>query len=185
MPSRRRSVLVSAKRLERPVGDVIHRPGRVDTYQDASCCVKRDERCGLFRIDLEAMADGLGHVVVALEEVAPAAVAEPLTGRWVEVDVPDRPAAMAGAAPGEPAHDLVVVDHQLEHDVELVAEVGQQLLQGLGLRNGAGKAVEQEPARRRPPRRADCAPSPPSPNRGPGHRRPYIAWPTCRDRFPH
>ena len=138
------SILVSAKRLERPVGDVVHRAGRIDTYQNASCGVKRDERSSLFRVHLEPMTDGLRHVVVTLEEVTAAPVAQPLAGRRVEVDVPDRAAAPAGAATGQPAHDLVVIDHELQHDVQLVAEIREQLLEGLGLRNGAREAVEQE-----------------------------------------
>ena len=70
----------------------------------------------------------------------------PGDGRRVEVDVPDVPAASAGAPPGQPADDLVVVDHQLEHDVERGAELGEDLVEVLGLGDVAREAVEQEAA---------------------------------------
>ncbi len=58
--------------------------------------------------------------------------------------MPDLAAATAGPPAGKPPDHLVVVDDELENQVEADAEVSQQLVQCRGLRNGAGKAVEQE-----------------------------------------
>jgi hypothetical protein len=54
------------------------------------------------------------------------------------------PALVAGAPPGQPAHHLVVVDDQLEHHVEQSGHQVEQLVEHLGLPDGAGKAVQQE-----------------------------------------
>src|SRR6185437_10734952 len=74
-------------------------------------------------------------------------VANAVDGRRVEVDVPDVSAVTAGAPPGQPAYDLVVVDDQFEDHVERCARGQQQVVQRLRLRNVARKPVEQEALR--------------------------------------
>ncbi len=60
--------------------------------------------------------------------------------------MPDAVAGAAGPAAGQPADDLVVVDDQLEHDVELgLGDIAQDVVELLRLGDGAREAVEQEP----------------------------------------
>ena len=54
------------------------------------------------------------------------------------------PQPPAGAPAGQPPDDLVVVDDELEHHVERGAVLGEQLVEHLGLVDGAREAVEQE-----------------------------------------
>src|SRR4051794_13100011 len=68
-------VLVATQRLEGPVGHVVDRTGRVDTYQDASRGVEGHERRRLLPVDVQSVAHGAGLVVVALEQLATIAVA--------------------------------------------------------------------------------------------------------------
>src|SRR3954469_22413578 len=95
---------------------------RVDPREQPLRVVEPRQRRGLFPVDLQAVPDGLGLVVVALH---PLAVDE-------------------HATTGEPADQLVLVDDQFEHAVEGLAEVGQRAAQLLGLRDGARETVEQE-----------------------------------------
>ena len=84
----------------------------------------------------------------ALEELAPAVTADPgLAGRVVE-HVPHSLAAAAGAAPGQPPDHFFLVHHQLEHHRQLGVQLGQHLLQRLGLGHVAREAVEQKPGLR-------------------------------------
>src|SRR3954449_361665 len=123
--------LVSARlRTVRPAesgqgagGDLLDLADRVDPREQPLRVVEPRQRRGLFPVDLQAVPDGLGLVVVALH---PLAVDE-------------------HAASGEPADQLVLVDDQLEHAVEGLAEVGQRAAELFGLRDGAREAVEQEP----------------------------------------
>src|SRR6185369_5665342 len=106
---------VRAERVDRPDCDVFDQAGGVDANELALAAVEVDQRSGLFGILLEALRDGLGLIVVALVELAAAAVADAVVGRCVELDVPDLAAARrrAGAPAGQPADHLVAVDHQL------------------------------------------------------------------------
>jgi len=54
----------------------------------------------LLRVDVEAVPDRPLAVVIALEELAPAVVAEAGPGRRLEQDVPDPAADPAGPATG-------------------------------------------------------------------------------------
>src|SRR5947209_3578451 len=138
------SAAVGPQRRDRPVGHVVDGPHRVDTDEQTLLRVVADERRGLLVVDLEPVPDRLRLVVVALEQLTAAAVAHTLRRRRVEVQMPDVPAVTAGAAPGQPAYDLVVVDHELEHHVERRVRRQQQVVEGLGLRHVAREAVEQE-----------------------------------------
>ncbi|CAO5231769.1 hypothetical protein FAGKG844_160039 [Frankia sp. AgKG'84/4] len=138
------SVGVVPQRVERAVGDVVHRAGGVDTDQDALLGVVRHERRRLVRVHLEPVAHGLGPVVVALEKLPATSVTDVLD-RWrVEVEVPDVATVPAGSPPGQPPHDLVVVDDELEYDVETGSHPVEHLPEHLGLRHVAREAVEQE-----------------------------------------
>src|SRR3954471_25017065 len=123
--------LVSARlRTVRPAesgqgagGDLLDLADRIDPREQPFRLVEPRQRRGLFPVDLQAVPDGLGLVVVALH---PLAVDE-------------------HAAPGEPVDQLVLVDDQLQHPVEGLPEAGERRAQLLGLRDGAREAVEEEP----------------------------------------
>src|SRR3954469_9030591 len=60
---------------------VVHlrrRAAAVEALQDAALVVEVDERLGLLPVGLQALADGLGLVVVALDELGPVDVADAL-----------------------------------------------------------------------------------------------------------
>src|SRR4051795_12521370 len=105
-----------------PGGDFLDLADRIDPREQPFPLVEPRQRRGLFPVDLQAVPDGLGLVVVALH---PFAVDE-------------------HAATGEPADQLVLVDDELQDPVEHLSEVGQRGTQLLGLRDGAREAVQQE-----------------------------------------
>src|SRR6202000_1000319 len=90
------------QRGQRALGDLLDRPGRVDTDQDALVGVVGHQRRGLLLVDLEPVPDGLLAVVVALAQLATAGVTDAVPGGRVEHDVPDPLAAPAGAPAGQP-----------------------------------------------------------------------------------
>src|ERR1700709_424173 len=51
------SPLEAGQRVDRAFGDILHRPGRVDTAQQPAVAVVADQRRGLVGVDLEAVAD--------------------------------------------------------------------------------------------------------------------------------
>ena len=108
--------------LERAGRDLLDLTDRVDAGEQALAIVEARQRGGLFPVDLQAVPDGLGLVVVALHHLA--------------VD--------QHAAAGEPTDELLLVDDQLEDPVELLAQVGQRGPQLLGLGDRAREPVEQE-----------------------------------------
>src|SRR4051812_48355219 len=129
---------------ERPLRHVVDGTHRVDAHEYASLGVVAHQRCRLLVVDLEPVTDRLRLVVVALEQLATADVTHTLRRRRVEVQMPDVSAAPAGTPAGEPPDHLVVVDHELQHDVERRPPVEQQVVERLGLRHVAGETVEQE-----------------------------------------
>src|SRR4051812_29145131 len=106
------SAAVGPQGVDRADGDVLDRAGGVDADQLALGAVEVDERRGVPGVDLEALRDRLGLVVVPLEEFATTAVADALAVGRVELDVPDLPAAAAGPPTGEPADDLLGLHDQ-------------------------------------------------------------------------
>src|SRR3954452_6306017 len=78
-----------SQRGDGAVGHVVDRAHGVDAHEDARLGVVADQRGRLLVVDLQPVPDRLGHVVVALEQVATADVAGALGRRRVEVDVPD------------------------------------------------------------------------------------------------
>src|SRR6266516_4636551 len=73
----RTSVHEPAQRAERPLGDLVHRPGGVQAEQGALVGVERDQRGGLLLVHLQPVPDRLLAVVVPLEQLAAAVVADP------------------------------------------------------------------------------------------------------------
>src|SRR3712207_1354804 len=84
------------ERLERPLGDLVDRPDRVDAGEQALTLVPARQRLGLLVVDLEPVPHGLGLVVVALDHLA----------------------VHEHAPAGEATYQLVLVDDHLEHPVE-------------------------------------------------------------------
>src|SRR5262245_6660939 len=130
--------------VDRPLRNVLDRPCRVQSDEDALVGIKVDQRRCLLGVDLEPMPNGLLPVVVTLEQFTPALVASPLPGGRVEVCVPNTAADTTGPAPGQPADNLVIIDDELQDDVELPAHVVEHLVKCLRLGESARKAVQQE-----------------------------------------
>src|ERR1700722_7514231 len=87
-------------------------------------------------------------MVIPLEQLAAAVVADTGPRRWLEEHMPDAPALPAGAAARQPPDYLVVVYYQLQDNIQLGVQVRQELAQRLGLRHGPREPVEQEPGLR-------------------------------------
>src|SRR5437764_4115270 len=98
----RMSSTVRAQRVDRADRDVLDRAGGVDADQLALGAVVVDQRRGLVVVLAQPLGDHFGLVVVALVQVAAAAVADVPVGRRLELEVPDLAATPALAAPGEP-----------------------------------------------------------------------------------
>ena len=93
------------------------------------------------------MAHGRLAVVLTLVELAPAPIADSRAPGRSGHEVERRLALTAQPAAGEPAHELGLADVEVDHPVELLTELLQQAIQGLGLGNRPREAVEDEPAR--------------------------------------
>src|SRR5215218_7822473 len=100
----RRSGVVHAQRLHGAGRDLVDLADRVDADELARRLVEAGEGLGLFPVDVQAVPDGLGLVVVALHHLA----------------VDQHPAAR------ETADQLLLVDHELQHAVEGLAQVGER-----------------------------------------------------------
>src|SRR5262249_31117457 len=114
---------------QRAAGDLLDGPGRVDADQDGLVRVERDERGRLVLVDLQPVPDDLFLVVVALEELAAAVIADPLAGRRVVELVPDPLATPTGPAARQPPDDLILIDDQFEYDGEPDVHLGEDLLE--------------------------------------------------------
>ncbi len=90
------------------------------------------------------MAHGLGTVVVTLEQLTAAAIADALRRGWIEVHMPDVPTVTAGPPPGQPPHHLIVVDDEFQDDIQARPHSLEQLPQDLGLRHVAREPIKQE-----------------------------------------
>src|SRR5438105_2918715 len=92
---RSRSAHEPAQGTEGAFCDRIHRTRRVDAKQDALVGVEGDQRRRLLLVHLQPVPDGLLAVVIALEQLAAAVVADARLHRRVEGEVPDPAAAAA------------------------------------------------------------------------------------------
>src|SRR5215210_9480036 len=86
------SLLETPQGVDGTLGDILDRPRGVHPAQQAALAVVADQRGGLVGVDLEPVPDRLLAVVVALEQLPVATVADPVGARRVEVEVPDVPA---------------------------------------------------------------------------------------------
>src|SRR5262249_36873994 len=123
--------------------DLVRAPGRLDLGELPALAVEVDERSGLLVVHLEARGDDLLPVVVALKELAAAAVAHPFDLGRVEDDVIHRTAARARAPAGEAPHQLRLRNEEADH-LEIAPLRGADLLEPDGLSNRTGKTVEDE-----------------------------------------
>ena len=89
-------------------------------------------------IDLEALTDRLRRIILALDQLAAAAVADALHPGGDEVHVVAGAAGAAHAPPAHAAEDLLLADLDGDDGVKDDA----RLLQGLGLGDGAGHPVQ-------------------------------------------
>src|SRR3954454_6126360 len=147
MALRSRNIVGSAVRLQHvdgTLGDLVDLALGLDRAQQPAAAVVADERRSLVVVDLQPVANGLRLVVVALEQLAPAQVADVFLLGRVELGVPHVAARAAGSATGQTAHHLVLVDAKLERSFDRLAELDEHLVEGLGLRQRARKPVEQE-----------------------------------------
>ena len=141
--------LVGSLQLDAHYDAALHFVGgahALDGAQDSTRFVVVGQgRCLVFVLG-QAAADCLGLVVRALDErrVVPVAEAGPL-GR-VGAQVVDRAVLRAIEAPAQAVDQDVCGNVQVQHVVDLAAAARQHLVERGGLGDGAGKAVEQEPA---------------------------------------
>ncbi|GAA4671176.1 hypothetical protein GCM10023347_26270 [Streptomyces chumphonensis] len=99
-------------------------------------------------VDLQPLAHRVLTVVVPLVQLPTAHVAHALRLRRGVVDVEDVAAVLAAhAAAGDAPDHLVLGDLQVQHGVQRQADVGEDAVERLGLREVAREAVEQEAVR--------------------------------------
>src|SRR5690606_522217 len=92
-------LLVAPQRFERATGDLGDRSQGRDRHHEALGLVVVDDRLGLRVVDLQARAHGLLGVVVALVQLAAAAVADALLRRRAVAHVEDVAGVFAADAP--------------------------------------------------------------------------------------
>ena len=154
----------------------------VEAAQQVLALVPVDQRLGLLVVDREALAHGLGLVVVALDQPRAVLVADALVLRRVELHVVDVLALRAGAPAGQPPDHLVVGRLDQEHRGELAAAAVEQARRAS--RPGRPCAGSRRAGSRRRPRPSRTAPRSPRRSARParGRRSPCTPWPSCRAR---
>src|SRR6201996_2469634 len=104
------SAHVSLQGRKRPLGDLFDGTSSVDAHENALIGVKRDQRRRLSVVDLEPVPDDLFLVIIPLEQLTAAVVADARPrGRLVQ-HVPHPLAPPTGPSAGQPTHDLFLVD---------------------------------------------------------------------------
>ena len=111
-----------------------------DHGQLAALTVERHQRLGLLVVSLQAIQNGSGLVVLADDGLAAAQVAHTLDLALLVDDVVACAALLADAAAAHALHDHAVLNLQFQHLVDADAHG----LDGLGLSDGAGHAVQDE-----------------------------------------
>ena len=116
----------------------------VDPPHQPLLVVVVDQRLGLLVVDAQPVADHVRLVVVALDQTRAVLIADALVLGRVELDVVVVAGLHAHPPAREPADDLLVghVDQQRRGDP--AAQLGQLLVERLGLLDRARKAVEDE-----------------------------------------
>src|SRR3954451_11939149 len=130
------------------VADLIGRRRAVDAAKDAALLVVGHQRLGLVVIGAEPVSDYLGLVVVADFEPRSVHVAHALVLGRVELHVEDVPLLDAHAAAAEAPNHLLVGNVHEDRRRQLAAQLAELRAERLGLRDGAGESVEDEPVGR-------------------------------------
>jgi hypothetical protein len=136
--------LVAVKDGQQALPDLLGRLGGVDGLPDARLLVVVDDGGGLLVVGGEALLEGLGVVVGPLHQrLAGHVVPHGHLGR-VEGGV----VAAAGSRVDQAARDArdeqLVVDLELDRVLQGLLALAEHLVEALGLRDGAGEAVEDE-----------------------------------------
>ena len=100
----------------------------------------RNQRLGLFVIDLETLLHHLFPVILALDQILSREVVFSRPGGRIELDVVGAPGAEMHSPTAHSAYDLTVVDVDFHH----VIDVDSLLFERLRLGNGPRESVEQE-----------------------------------------
>src|SRR4029450_10382711 len=127
--------------------DGVDRSFALDRRQQVAITGVLAKRRGLPLVHVQPMAHGRLAVILTLIELAPAPIADSWAPWRSGHKVERRLTLTAQPSSGEPAHELGLADVEGDHPVELLTELLQQTIQGLGLGNRPRKAVEDEPAR--------------------------------------
>ena len=139
MPSSRLSVETRVL-IASPIG--IHRP--VDRVQECLTVVVVDQGRRLLVVLDEPVADHLGVVVIADDQLGAVDVADALLLGRAEVDVVDVVVLGADPPAREPPDDLVVVDVDQDDGGQLLRNIAELPVECLGLGHGPREAVEDE-----------------------------------------
>src|SRR5581483_2799150 len=118
----------------------------VDVCQLALLSVVGRQLLQLFSIDLQPFGHHLLLVVVALVELAATAIADAGLLRWRVALVVDGAAVEAGPAPGQPVDQVGLRHLYVEYRIDALPPLRQSLVQGAGLLQRAGEAIEQATA---------------------------------------
>src|SRR5262245_54564389 len=141
-------LFLSAEGGDYPVDPLLDLVGcllSVHAVEDATFVVVVDQLRGLLAVLREAVLDDVRLIVVADDQLRPVEVADALLLRRVELDVVDVAGVLlAGTAAAEAPEDLLLGDVDEEHRGDLPPQAGHLRVQGLGLRESAREAVEDE-----------------------------------------
>src|SRR3954452_13426277 len=143
----RLELVLEPQRREGGPDVVVHlarRPLAVEAAQHVLLLVAVHERARLLVVDVEAVLDRLGLVVVALHQLRAVLVADALVLRRVELDVVEVPVLGADAAAREAAGHLVVLDLDEQRRGQAPVALGERVLEHLRLLHRTREAVEEE-----------------------------------------
>ncbi len=126
-----------------PPGDVGDRPLALDGHEQPPRGVPLQQRRGLRPVDAQPVPHGRFAVVHALIQLASAGVTDALPAWRIRDHVEAVPAATTHPAPREPADELRLGDVEVDDALQRLADVLEQALQALGLRNRARETVQQ------------------------------------------
>ena len=117
------------------------RPG--DAPQQAPPFVEADQGRRLLRVHRESPPDRLLPIVVPLVRLAPAGVADALPPAWGRNARDTSPRTVRQVRrPAMRDHQILAGDFQAQDVIQAEVELPERRLQRLGLRHGAGKAVQ-------------------------------------------
>ena len=115
--------------------DVFNRRHPIDTAYNSTSFISGQDRCCLATVFLHARAYGLFIVVRTTLEFRGATFVTNTFLRGKMEDVVIASAAIGtGVTPGDPLHESVFIDLQLDHMIELAIMLRENVIQLLGLR---------------------------------------------------